>query len=150
MCARLGAREEGVLRQRDTYFLTARGRLKLREQEPGGAQLIHYERGDHLHARESSYLIAPVPDAEAMRALLDACLGTRGVVTKRRELFLWRGVRIHLDAVEELGSFLEFEAVVGSGSDLTREYGLIGELRAAFAITDEHLMSSGYADRLFP
>jgi adenylate cyclase class 2 len=49
----LGADDRGELRQRDTYFATPRGRLKLREQEPGGAQLIAYERADAAEARES-------------------------------------------------------------------------------------------------
>lgn len=36
----LGATDHGVLHQRETYFGARSGRLKLREQEPGGAQLI--------------------------------------------------------------------------------------------------------------
>src|SRR5919201_4751128 len=56
----LGASDEGVLRQRDTYFGRARGRLKLREQEPGGAQLIAYQRADDEEARTSAYRIAEV------------------------------------------------------------------------------------------
>ena len=41
-----GAQDRGLLRQRDTYFAVPRGRLKLREEEPGGATLIAYERPD--------------------------------------------------------------------------------------------------------
>ena len=33
----LGAEDRGEIRQRDTYFAGARGRLKLREQETGGS-----------------------------------------------------------------------------------------------------------------
>ena len=46
----LGASDEGVLVQRDTYFARARGRLKLRE-EPAGATLIAYARPDETEAR---------------------------------------------------------------------------------------------------
>ena len=35
----LGARDRGLLRQSDTYFRVKQGRLKLREEEPGGATL---------------------------------------------------------------------------------------------------------------
>jgi adenylate cyclase, class 2 len=58
----LGAEDRGVLHQRDTYFAAARGRLKLREQDPGGAELIAYERPDAAAARESRYRIAPVAE----------------------------------------------------------------------------------------
>ena len=37
----LGARDRGLLRQRDTYFRVTTGRLKLREEDPGGAVLIY-------------------------------------------------------------------------------------------------------------
>ena len=40
VCRELGAEDKGVLRQRDTYFRTRAGRLKLREEEPGGSVLI--------------------------------------------------------------------------------------------------------------
>ena len=42
----LGAEDHGVLRQRDTYFRARTGRLKLREQQPGGAMLIGSDRPD--------------------------------------------------------------------------------------------------------
>jgi hypothetical protein len=34
----LGAEDRGEIEQRDTYFARARGRLKPREHEPGGAE----------------------------------------------------------------------------------------------------------------
>lgn len=68
----LGASDEGILRQRDTYFGCARGRLKLREQEPGGAYLIAYLRPDDVEARTSEYRLAPVVDADAVRGALTA------------------------------------------------------------------------------
>jgi adenylate cyclase class IV len=39
------------------------------------------------------------------------------VVAKRRHLLLWEGVRIHLDEVERLGTFIELEAVAPPDSD---------------------------------
>ena len=59
-----GARDAGLLRQRDTYFTVASGRLKLRVEEPGGATLIAYDRPDAASARVSSYRLVPVQDAE--------------------------------------------------------------------------------------
>ena len=144
----LGAEDRGELRQRDTYFDAPSGRLKLREQEPGGAELIAYERADAPEARESRYRIAPVKDAAALREALDAALGTTVVVDKRRRLLVWEGVRIHLDRVEGLGDFVELEGVADASSDLAREAGLVARLREELAIADEAVEATGYADLL--
>jgi homotetrameric cytidine deaminase len=144
----LGAEDRGELRQRDTYFAAPRGRLKLREQDPGGAELIAYERDDTATARESRYRIAPVQDAAALREALDAALGTTVVVDKRRRLLLWEGVRIHLDRVDGLGDFVELEGVAGEASDLAGEGARVERLRAELQIADDAIEATGYADLL--
>src|SRR3954469_8092567 len=133
----LGAEDHGDLRQRDTYFAAPRGRLKLREQDPGGAELIAYERPDAAQARESRYRIAPVPDPDALRDALAASLGVTVVVDKRRRLLLWEGVRIHLDRVDGLGDFVELEGVAPAASDLSAEGARVARLRAELEIADE-------------
>jgi homotetrameric cytidine deaminase len=142
----VGAEDHGELRQRDTYFAAPRGRLKLREQEPGGAELIAYERSDAAEARESRYRIAPVSDGPALRDALAAALGVTVVVDKRRRLLIWEGVRIHLDDVEGLGAFVELEGVAPAGSDLSAEAARVARLRAALEIADEAIEAAGYAD----
>jgi adenylate cyclase class 2 len=150
ICRELGAEDRGELWQRDTYFTVNHGGLKLREQRPGTPHLIQFERADEPQERESRYRVIAVDDAAELSAALGASLGIRGVVTKRRRLYLWRDVRIHLDNVEGLGMFIELEAVAPPASDLTHEHHLIAELRDAFDITDDRLVAHGYADQLFP
>jgi adenylate cyclase, class 2 len=147
-CIALEARDHGTIWQRDTYFVVSHGRLKLREQEPGSPHLVQYERPDSTAEMPSDYRIVAVDDAAAIRAALSVALGIRGVVVKRRRLFTWRNVRIHLDDVEELGTFIEFEAVANPGSDLTLERSRVRELRQRFAIADEDLVAAGYVDQL--
>ena len=43
-------------------------------------------------------------------------LGAQGCVRKRREVWLYRNARIHLDTVEGLGQFIEIEVVVKEGN----------------------------------
>ena len=148
LCRVVRARDLGELWQRDTYFFVNRGRLKLREQEPGGPQLIHYLRDDQARERESEYRIATLSEPEPVQSLLAASLGVRVTVTKRRQLFVWERVRIHLDQVEQLGNFIELEAVASEDSDLLYERRVIGQLREAFHISDELLVPDGYADQL--
>jgi len=57
----------------------------------------------------------PVPDAPAQRRLLERMLGLRACVRKRREVWLYKHARIHLDTVERLGRFIEIEVVVTDG-----------------------------------
>src|SRR3954462_654179 len=108
----LGARHEWVKRQVDTYFHVPRGRLKLREQDAKPAELIAYDRANETDVRASDYQIVLIPDPATLISALTRTLGVRVVVAKRRTLSLWHNVRIHLDEVERLGSFLEFEAVI--------------------------------------
>jgi adenylate cyclase class 2 len=147
-CEALGAEDRGEILQRDTYFEVRHGGLKLREERPGKPHLIQFERAREAQQRESRYRIVEIDDARVLRAALTAALGTRGEVVKRRRLFLWRGVRIHLDEVERLGTFIELEAVAPADSDLTDEHRLVVELRAALDITDERLVALGYAEQL--
>jgi homotetrameric cytidine deaminase len=148
----LGAEDKGEILQRDTYFARAHGRLKLREQETGGSplwdELIEYSRADSTDARTSSYRRVPVADAEPLREALDAAYGTLVAVTKRRRLLLWKGVRIHLDDVEGLGSYLELEGVAERDSDLTAERAKVERLRQELGIEDENLIATSYSDLL--
>jgi len=143
---RAGATDHGVIRQRDTYFAVPQGRLKLREEEPGGARLISYRRPDAADERVSDYRLVPVADPDGLRAALAETCGVRVEVVKRRRLLLWETVRIHLDEVEGLGSFLELEAVAEPDSDLSSERARVAHLRAALDIADAALQAGSYAD----
>lgn len=144
-----GAEDQGLLRQRDTYFATRDGRLKLREEAREGqapqAWLIAYARADEAQARLSSYHLVDVPDPAALRAALEATHGITVVVDKRRRLLLHDGVRIHLDDVDTLGTFVELEAVAEPGSDLAAEHLKVAELRRVLDMPDERVLSLGYA-----
>ena len=144
----LGAREAGVLVQMDTYFFVREGRMKLRETEGRGAELIWYRRADETALRDSNYRIAEVADPGEMKEELAQTLGVRGEVRKRRELWLWENVRIHLDEVEELGTFLEFEAVITSDAEAVRSPERLGRLIAAVGIREEDRIAGSYSDLL--
>jgi adenylate cyclase class 2 len=142
-----GAVDHGWLQQLDTYFTVSHRRLKLREQDDS-AELIYYERSDESIERESSYRIVPVADPEALKNALAAALGVVVAVEKSRRLLLWRNVRIHLDEVPGLGSFIELEAIADPDSDLSGEYRLIGALRETLGITDDRILAESYSDQL--
>jgi homotetrameric cytidine deaminase len=145
-CLNLGAVSAGMLHQRDVYYRARNGRLKLRTQADGGSELIAYRRPDAADASESSYVRAPA--SESVAEALDVALGTTVVVSKRRRLLMWEGVRIHLDEVEGLGSFIEFEAVLPDAGDPATARGKLVRLRGELGIEDDALVSVSYADLL--
>lgn len=143
-CARrLGAAFQGVLRQRDTYFRVARGRLKLRECMGKTAELIWYEREESAPERWSRYDRVEVPDAAAMIHALDGACGTLAVVEKARSLYLHGRARIHLDEVKGLGSFLEFE-IVEEEPGASRK--ALQHLREVFQVREEDVIAVSYSD----
>jgi predicted adenylyl cyclase CyaB len=145
----LGATSHWTTRQVDTYFHVPRGRLKLREHDDRpGAELIGYERPDHGGARESAYRVVHVPDAAAMKATLAGALGVRVVVAKRRTLYTWHNVRVHLDAVEGLGTFIEFEAVLRTPEDEAASPARVAHLAELLDIHDADRIAGSYSDLL--
>ena len=75
------------------------------------------------------FRIVPVADAARLKELLARILGVHRVVRKTRQILLVDNVRIHLDEVEGLGTFLELEAVFdGSAAGETRERAKLARL----------------------
>jgi predicted adenylyl cyclase CyaB len=138
-----GAHFQGILRQLDTYFHVRRGRLKLREHAQGPAELIHYERAEDSLERWSNYRTIPVADPGAMKAALSEALGILAEVRKERTLFLYRGARIHLDRVEGLGEYIEFEVPAGVEGETA---GIMRELRGIFGVADDAIEKHSYSD----
>lgn len=145
---RLGAEDQGLTQQRDTYFHAVVGRLKLREAPPQPAELIAYDRAALAGPKVSLYRIVPVADHLALIDVLTDSLGVRCVVEKARRLLLWRNVRIHLDRVSGLGHFVELEAVATSPGGLEVERDRVERLRAVLGIADQRLVARGYADMI--
>ncbi len=143
---RIGAKDSGLLRQVDTYFVCRDGRLKLREINGEQAELIWYTRPDQSDSKLSQYRITPIENPDDLIASLEAANGIETVVRKARDLWLYENVRIHLDSVESLGEFLEFEAVLGPEDSIESGEAMLARLRTEFKIGDEDLLSGSYRE----
>jgi predicted adenylyl cyclase CyaB len=137
-----------IIGQRDTFFAVARGRLKLRRFDDGSGRLIFYERDDTTGPKTSYYSMSTCPDAREMEAVLARALGVRGVVDKRRELFMIGRTRVHLDEVRDLGHFLELEVVLRDGEPAADGEREARALLAALAISPDALLAPAYIDLL--
>lgn len=145
---RLGARFAWVDDQVDRYYEIADGqRVKLRTCERGPAELIRYARPETAGVRASEYEVLPVRDPQA-----EACLVPKTrpivVVRKLRELWLLDNVRIHLDTVDGLGTFLELEAVVGARHDEAQCHEQVQSILQAFGLDETDCLRASYSDLL--
>ena len=76
------------------------------------SELIGYHRANDQSSRLSNYQIMPVSNPSILKQILKETLGVRGVVVKKRYLWLLDNTRIHLDFVKNLGQFIELETVM--------------------------------------
>ena len=148
LAAKLADAPPTTLRQQDTFFPCATGRLKLRQLASDRGELIAYQRADVAGTKQSDYLLAHTTDPAALRATLAAALGTGTVVTKTRLLYLAGQTRIHLDEVEGLGSFLELEVVLAPGQSPGEGHRVAREIMQQLEVGEADLIVGAYADLL--
>ncbi|TFG96311.1 MAG: class IV adenylate cyclase, partial [Calditrichales bacterium] len=142
---RLNHRFVGLDKQVDTYFKTKSGRLKLRESSLSGPYLVIYQRENENGPRSSIYQKLTVEDPDGVKQILESTLGLHIVVAKNREIYLYENVRIHLDEVHDLGTFLELEAVMGQGfNDRGIEEKKVRYLMQQLGVDDTDLIATSY------
>jgi adenylate cyclase, class 2 len=152
IASNLTGKEKGdILRQIDTFYNVPTGRLKLREEEADGintAFLISYIRPDENSPKTSCYEIVKIADPEDFKRVMAHVPGIRLRVVKVRELYLYKNARIHIDDVEGLGDFIEFEVVLND--QLTEDEGRIfaEQLIEMFGLIESDMISNAYADMI--
>jgi len=145
---RLGALHVGTFRQIDVYFNALEGRLKLREVEgKNNAELIYYERENIAGPKRSNVFILKIQDPKVFKNLLKRLLKTSAIVEKIREIYRYQGTQIHLDTVEKLGNFVEFERKTAAGERATKKnQRILEKLMEKLGINSESLEKLSYSD----
>lgn len=132
--------------QLDTYFGVDRGRLKLRQGSVERA-LIHYRRPDDRGPKTSDVTLYSLPDdGHSLRETLAAALRIQAVVEKRREIWWLGNVKVHLDEVPDLGTFIEVEAINSDGLGVEALRAQCDELLSALRIGADDLVERSYAE----
>ena len=137
-----------VLAQQDTFFTTAKGRLKLRELAGRPAQLIFYDRPDQDGPKRSNYFIFETDHPGDLKATLSLAYGVRGAVKKTRYLYLAGQTRIHLDDVEGLGKFMELEVVMREDQTDAEGQAIAEGLMKSLGVDPGDLLEGAYMDML--
>lgn len=139
-----GARFQGLDRQRDTYFCVPHGRLKLREGNIENA-LIFYRRDDQKRSKKCDATLFPCSKKTPLKKILTEAFGVLAVVAKKREIYFIKNVKLHVDCVEKLGTFVEIE-VFGAkrcASKLKEQCELYQKL---LGIQAKDLVANSYSD----
>ncbi|MBW6492091.1 MAG: class IV adenylate cyclase [Lentimicrobium sp.] len=136
----------GLDHQVDTYFNVKHGRLKLREGNIENS-LINYDRENVSGSKESQIILYQHEPNVALKKILIRQLGVKIVVEKKRKIYFIDNVKFHFDVVENLGTFLEVEAI-----DSKQEF-TIGELKQQcdkyfdfFELTHDMIIDTSYSD----
>ena len=134
--------------QIDTYFNVSTGRMKLREGNIENA-LIHYERENTAGSKSSQVLLYQHLPDENLKATLTKGLGVKAVVNKKRKIYFIENVKFHFDTVQNLGTFIEVEAIDKDGSIGKEKLQEQCDFYAAmFNIQKEDFMAVSYSDMI--
>jgi predicted adenylyl cyclase CyaB len=133
-----------LLLQKDIYYKVDKGFLKLRV-ENDKQTLIFYDRNEKSKKRWSDYHLLEIDNTDTNK-YLRRFLDVQTIVNKKRELYLYKGTRIHLDYVKGLGCFLELETQVINGlADAEERFSFMMDL---LKLKDKKEIRASYKDLL--
>ena len=148
LAAALSTAPPALIEQTDTFFAVPQARVKVRQFADGTGELITYTRPDRSGPKTSTYALVRCQDAKALVEILSRLMPVRGRVVKRRQLLLIGRTRVHLDDVEDLGTFVELEVVLrddeAAESGMTEAHDLMHRL----GIARDSLVAEAYIDLL--
>ena len=130
-CAGLRAEGGGTVRLRDTWYRVADGRLLRREAIGGEVEWIHYHRADGIQpcVCEAERLT----DTQARRRFGEQGLPEWVTIERTRTAYTIGNVRVLLDSVDDLGDFIELQAIVSREFDVETCGDQIEQMRDALA-----------------
>jgi predicted adenylyl cyclase CyaB len=137
--------------QKDIFYAHPTSRLKLRTFDKERAEIIFYDRSDSEEPKESSYdkvSIAGESNVRASQHIFSNTFAIVGVVQTFRTVFVYENTRIHFDYVEDLGFYLELEAILEEHEDVASGKKRIAKIMKEFGIEESWLVSGAYIDLL--
>jgi predicted adenylyl cyclase CyaB len=146
ICKHVGAQHLMKFAQKDTYYKVPSGRLKKREQDNEPIEYILYHRHDRVRPKLSHFTI--YSEEQALERFGEREMPVLVVVEKIRDLWMYKNVRVHLDEVQDLGLFIECEALVSPKQHLGRCHRRIAKLRKKFGPAMGEMIACGYAELL--
>ncbi|MEQ1554351.1 MAG: class IV adenylate cyclase [Ferruginibacter sp.] len=134
--------------QIDTYYTVQLGRLKLREGNIENA-LIWYNRQNIVGPKQSDILLYKHLPDKTLKDILGKLHSIKIIVEKKRRIYFVENVKIHFDIVENLGTFLEVEAIDNTGDvEIEKLQEQCNYFAHFFGIEQSNYMKNSYSDML--
>jgi len=133
--------------QEDTFFNSPKGRLKLRISNDKPA-IMYYDRPNSFEPKQSDIAISFTDNPDTLKKVLSESIGIRGIVKKKRSLYIYGQTRIHLDDVKRLGKFIELEVVMNDEQSRKDGELIAQDLMNKFGIEKTDLIDVAYIDLL--
>jgi len=147
---KIKAKHKGMMHQIDTYYQFKDARIKIREIDKKIFELIIYQRPNSRGSKISNYRVYKLKGSalKNLKNNLKAKLGEKIIVSKKRNLYLYKNTRIHLDNVKGLGKFLELETVVNKPNlpEARKEHNFI---KKVLLLNDYKNIHNSYSDILY-
>ncbi len=138
---------KGIDNQKDTYFKSNYGRLKLREGNIENS-LIFYDRENKSSSKESKVILYKSGDSNTLKDIFIRSIGIKVVVEKKREIYFIDNVKFHIDSVENLGKFVEIEVIGNEKSNKSELEAQCNYYVQLLDIQEQDLISNSYSDML--
>lgn len=143
-----GADYKGQDKQTDTYFHCENGRLKLREGNIENS-LIFYKRENQSGPKVSNITMSKISNDHHIKEVLTQAYGVFIEVKKEREIYFIENIKFHIDKIDDLGNFVEIEAIDSTGllekEELEEQCKHFIDL---FGIDPKDLITHSYSDLL--
>ena len=134
-----------IEKQKDIYYKTVNGRLKLRIINDTEGSLILYNRAEKKNKRISKYTISKTKDFRELDSILRKQFGVLVTVFKKREIYIYKNTRVHIDIVKGLGKFIEIEIIY---DDISAAKNLMKVLISELNLDENKFIKVSYSDLL--
>lgn len=132
-------------KQTDIYYKTIRDRLKLRIINDTEGSLILYNRAEKKNKRISKYTISKTKDFRELDFILRKQFRVLVTVIKKREIYIHKNIRVHIDTVKGLGKFIEIEIIY---DDISKAKDLMNNLVTELNLDENKFIKVSYSDLL--
>lgn len=141
---------QGQDHQIDHYFNVPEGRLKLRQGNIERS-LIFYRRTDQSGPKDSKVSLCRLEETKVdisdnLREVLTQALGEWNRVDKKREIYWAGNVKLHLDEVTGLGTFVEIEAIGETEAEHDTLEQQCRDWMERLGVKEEDLITHSYSD----